>query len=261
MYCYNCGNEIRNDALFCPFCGRSAETSNQQSSNNQYEETYNMPEPEVLKRKRQPEDNNKMVMLWVCITVLVLIICVFASIIIINAVNRDDEETQSIPQATPETVVVTQVPEESDEETFVRTILYNSSYTYNTMNDVHSSSPTDDKEALELKQVIHDFNGAWIEFINNYDNSVYNYLRVGTNPYNHAQKYEDKSLYQEYQLMDVMDVRKSNSYYYVWVHEIINETDYDANKKSVLEYHWVYRVGKDNDGYYIHDYIKDPAFK
>lgn len=259
MYCYNCGNEIRDDASFCPFCGRSAVSAEQKITDVQYGEPYDVSEPEVPKRRRQPEDNNKSVILWVCITVLVLIICVFASVIIVNVVNRNDKDVK--PTAEPTPPIVTHNIQETNTETFVRTVLYNPSYVYETMNDIHSSSSAEDGEALELKQVIHDFNSAWIEFINYYDKGVYDFLRAGTNPYKHARDYEAKSLYQKYELMDVMDVRKSDSYYYVWVHEIINETDYDKNKQSVLEYHWVYRIGKDADGYYVHDYIRDPAFK
>ena len=58
--------------------------------------------------------------------------------------------------------------------------------------------------------------------------------------------------------INVKSARKYDNTYYVWDDEYISET---KNGEAVTSNdHWVYRIEKEGDGFYIYDYIPDPAF-
>lgn len=264
MFCYYCGREISDDSDFCTFCGKKV-MGNNSFRRNFPEAPYSEPVP-VIKNKKE-DVNNKNVALLVCITVLVLIICVLLAIILINAKgNSDKKEGKEIVTPAP-TVTSTEIPlptiapTSQPDKKFERTTLYNSSYTYERMNDIYSSRPANDDEAFEMETLISDYNNAWIDYVNYYYTDVYDYLREGTRPYSTAEKYKDKNITESFLLMDVLDVRQTDNYYYVWTHEIIKEHNNDNGAEKELEYHWVYRIAEDMQGYYIYDCIDDPAYK
>ncbi len=190
---------------------------------------------------------------------LFLVLVVTAAALLFNARDKSNDYINnsgrvgtaaitSNPTQPPPTPTPTPIP---------RIVTYNSGYTYKRMSDIHSSAFANDAEFITLKNVITDFNNNWINFVNSSDRTVFKYLRNGTKAYDYAIKYGSKGITESYQLMDVNDVRKSDTSYYVWTHEIINE--YGASEKR-NEYHWVYQIKTDNGGYYVVDYTADPAY-
>lgn len=141
-----------------------------------------------------------------------------------------------------------------------RVITYNDTYNYKRLTDIHNSTKTMEGEMVLMNIVIHNFNNNWVSYISTGDKKeeLYHYVRKNTKAYDNIAKYKRKNIKERYELMDVQDVRKSNNYFYVWVHEIIIHEE--ENQESKKEYHWVYQIGEDIDGYYIIDYTADPAY-
>ncbi len=273
MFCYFCGKEIGNNSEFCPYCGQSVKSGNEQYRNAQQyganQHNNSIVENEYTPRREKRDDgiNNKNVIILVCVTIAALITALIVSISVINKQNSSDDgdnavaETESIaPSDMPE---ITLAPDNNlqSNEVFIRTTTYNPNYVYKNMNDIHTSKAASDQDSFRLKEVIQRYNDAWLGLVNNGDMSIYSYLRAGTQAYDYAKKFEQKPVTESYDLLEVHDVRKTDSYYYVWTHEIINEYNYEKNTTKRNEYRWIYKVGIDNSGYYIINYIKDPAYK
>ena len=287
MNCPACGRDVTGKK-FCPICGRpveqpepvSAQAPEQdyvpQSAQEVKADTTPRCEPIQKNDTRIKPDQNPFntptrqvaqkssktsVMVVICI-VLALAIVIAGVLLFMSVYNSGGEDA---PQGVAETEAVTNKPDEQNENTqpeFPRNSTYSSGYTYNNMQEIHSSKEAEDKEAFEMQDVVTSFNNSWVEYVNSGDTSVFSYLRADTQAYKYAVAYGAKDIHEEYILMEVNDVRKYGDSYYVWTHEIIEEAStVDSTDVKRFEYHWVYKVSYSDGGYYIENYISDPAYK
>lgn len=146
-------------------------------------------------------------------------------------------------------------PQNSD-----RDDLYDSSLTYKRMSDIHNTKLVDDWEFEELKNVILDFDSQCEDYMNEIRDDVPVYLKKDSTAYNQQVEYKQKhpNLNQSYQQIDVINARHGKKYYYVWVTEVMNVSENGTAKQTTD--HWVYKIEKDIDHWYICDYTVDPAF-
>ncbi len=125
--------------------------------------------------------------------------------------------------------------------------------------DVNNSSRLSGEIAQEIEKALTGFNNCWIDYVNDNNTNVFNYLLKDSDAYNKAKKYKEKysGINQRFDVMDIKDVRKGDNAYYVWVHEIIHETK--GAEVNNWEYHWIYIIKKSGDDYLVSEYFKDPA--
>lgn len=142
----------------------------------------------------------------------------------------------------------------------LRPDLYRSEYEYKRMSSIHSSRLTDDITFEELKNVMLDFNEKCVEYMNNGNNAVFQYLKADTTAYDQQISYKEKhsNIYEVLNGVDVINARFDGSTYYVWVTERMTVTENGETKDTVDN--WVYRLEKSGQSYVIIDYTRDPAY-
>jgi len=287
MTCRSCQREIPSSAKFCPHCGRITDeprptvtTVQPKTEPQPVQAPQQVPEqppqqiptpvpqqtpapqtfqPTELSGDEEPKPKTSKGLLIFLIFILIVLILVLAggiSYFLASSWMKTASQPAAAPTSTP---TVTAAPTASPSPAFLRQTTYDGSYTYKDMDSIHASTPASDEECLEMEKLIHTFNSLWLEYINNSNESIFSYLRQGTNAYQYATAYSEKIVTQEYELMDVKDARVYGNTYYVWVHEIIKE--YHSNEIKRLEYHWVYKIGRDASGYYVENYTADPFYK
>lgn len=245
---------------------------NQKEENNNTEENISFPteenyavfEPEhcekplvsrdVLERPSYAKKKSNTAVIVLLSVLLFLLVVLLVAVIALSNAKKGGTDEQGF--------AITEEQSGAKDESanpFPRYSTYNSSYSYTSMPDIYYTSESDDEKCFEMAEFIKDFNNAWINYINYGNTSVYTYLREGTKPYQYAVSYGQKNLTEEYQTMTVHDVREYNGTYYVWTYEVINKY-YDGKTEQAV-YHWIYKIGKDGDGYYVELYKKDPYYK
>ena len=234
MICKHCGTEIDGRLNFCRNCGKPIEKA---------------PAP-------APKSNNEnfTIKRSTAITVIAVIVAVAVIALLLIFTSKNDEKAVSIPdQPKEETVRETEPPK----PVFQRFSTFGN-YSYEKMPMIASSFPADDETCFELAGVIDTFNHEWENLVNTGSSAVFYYLRKDTQAYKYAEKYEKTDFTENFNLIDVNDVRYVGNTYFVWVHEIITEHHKSGDKTN--EYHWIYKVGKDSSGYYVENYISDPYY-
>lgn len=264
MYCENCGKELKDNDKFCENCGcRVKDTFDEYTEGIKKSDLNN-----AVSGAKNP-GNVVIIILIVILGIFILIGSAWCGFEMYSRYKKNPSAAQTAisPTADPTTKTdsaASTIPPSTAKPTATippavnRISSYNASYTYKRMGDIHSSVSASDNELAQMKNLITDYNNAWINYINNNDNTVFNYLRKDTEAYNNAVKYGQKNINESLELTDIQDVRKTNDNYYVWSHEIINEYG-DTNKRN--EYHWVYQIKKDSEGFYVADYTSDPAYQ
>ncbi len=249
MNCLSCGRDVTGKK-FCPMCGQAVPA---------IEDNPKAEPKHVPNRKPPKRANNTFIVICIVSTIAVLAICVGA-FFAMRAFNQSDLEVPTQSQEPVKTPA--EEKEKSETPEISRFSTYDSEYTYKGMEGIHFSSEADGKTFQKLSDAVKTFNNSWVEFVNSGDRKVFGYLKEDTQAYKYAVAYGDKDITEEYILMEVNDVRQDGSTYYVWTHEIIEEHSKDTLKEKVrYEYHWVYKVTYSDGGYYVEDYIRDPAYK
>jgi hypothetical protein len=107
-------------------------------------------------------------------------------------------------------------------------------------------------------ETLMNFNRGWLKYINDGDDKVFSYIVKDGECYNIAMKYKNKKLKERFLDMKIGEMRKGQEGIYVWCYEKIEE---DVNgKKTVKEYHWIYKLKQNVMDYLVDSYIKDPAY-
>ena len=220
-----------------------------------------VPEKYTINKKSTSSfDKNKMMIIALCVTALVMLAAVSGILISTFTGGVDFDEFKVTPQPTSaptQEVIVTPVPTPT---AVPRQDLYNSSYTYNRMPNIHSSWLTNDEEYGKLRSVILDFDKLCVEYMNSGDMSVFKYLRQGTKAYSQQTSYKGNhpNIHEQLNGVDVINARTDGSSYYVWVTEYRTVTENGTTKDTAD--HWVYRVVQNGGNYIIEDYTADPIY-
>lgn len=249
MYCGFCGKYYEDELTVCPHCGKKPMTAGSAAKEQ--------------KGVNSNKSSGNTVTIIVALAVIIFVLMIAILPLCIEVLNDRGSKVQIDDYQDPGAVsVYTDVAEEesvSYEETFYRYVTYSSAYTYKNMPEINYSYEASDEDCFELAAFIENYNDKWIEFVNDGNKSIYAYLRPNTQAYKYAVSYGKKDIVEYFEVMEVNDVRKYGDCYYVWTHEVINEYSSKADRR--LEYHWVYKVGKDGSGFYVEDYTKDPHYK
>ncbi|MBR3934269.1 MAG: hypothetical protein IKJ68_10245 [Clostridia bacterium] len=249
MVCKTCNNQISNNSKLCKYCGTVITEHLNHTPDTTYSYNY-------VHQKRN--SSNLIIIITVCICMITLL-SAFAAIFMIKAKNSTDSQPETYVKKYEINTVSS--GEENDTEPtreFNRIKTYSPNYVYKSMPDIYSTIAATDAECFEMENYITHYNKLWLNLVNYKDDSILSYVRYGTPPYNDVISYKSKNISEKFEIFDVNDVRKHGDTYYIWVHEKIIE--YYPNETKTKEYHWIYKVSKDNNGYYVENYSRDPHY-
>lgn len=113
-----------------------------------------------------------------------------------------------------------------------------------------ASSETD-----QIKGIIFKFDELWIDFVNQDDPAVMDYVLADSPVAEMIQSYQRNEDRQKYLSIDIKDVSIDKNTAYARVYEKIQQTS--GGETNVFEYHWIYRLEKKGEMWYIHSYEED----
>lgn len=107
-------------------------------------------------------------------------------------------------------------------------------------------------EEKAVKEAIVNFNNSWLSYINDDDNSIYDYLLPNGKAYKIIKNFKKGNMKQKFNVMDVQEVSIDGSEANVNVHEeIVKLID---NNSTTLVYDWIYHLKKLDDKWLIDYY-------
>lgn len=259
MICENCGFENESGVKFCVNCGMKINVT----GGPDYKETdllYDSQDEEYEEYGHETFGKSRkgIIIALSALLAVALIVLIVLIIGIYNDKNMPEDKAKTESTEAAETDSTAETADSETTETFNRYSTYSSDYTYKDMPDIYYSEIADDSECFEMEALIKKFNQSWVDYVNNGDNTVFKYLRTETKAYQYAINFGNKDVYEAYETIDVNDVRVYGNNYYVWVYEVINKTTSEGTNRAV--YHWVYKIGKDSEGYYVENYRSDPYY-
>ena len=240
MICSRCGNQIAPNSQFCPHCGAKVEFGNQ----NQ-------------------KSNNSMLAIVISLSAALVIAAIVIVFLVMKPHNEQAAQPSEIPTAAatavpaaPQQAPAAQAPAQAPQQP-VSDGFYNPSLTYKRMPEINQSVPSGTGMNGWAQSVIENFDYECEAYMNG-NGGIPSTLLSGSTAYNQQTAYKQKhpTLTQHYTLIDAQNVREYGSYYYIWVHEIINQTENGVGKTD--DSHWVYKVTASG---MIVDYTADPAYK
>ncbi len=290
MFCENCGAKVEDNWNFCEICGApaarpvkaepfAAEVKRLDENDAGRNIVLSVKEPEDVEdeKPRAP----KPIRAW---TVLVLFIIIVTTILLAAFALKQVKENNSYkaaystyssnPAASGSSKSKTAAPKPSaadvskSERTQTggtaavskRVDPYDPQLTYKRMDGIHNSVLVSDSVFNDLEALIIDFDNACEEYINSGSGVIFDYIESGSNAYSQQTGYKAKhpGLTQFYQVINVVNARQGDGYYFVWVNETLNVTENGSEK--VTTDHWIYKITKSGGKYLINDYTRDPAY-
>lgn len=91
----------------------------------------------------------------------------------------------------------------------------------------------------EVVKAIIQFDSTWIDYVNDKDDSVFDFLKKGSTAYNLAKDFSKVGKVKEdFELLKIGEIRQGENGFYIWTHETIKTTE--AGKTSEDQHDWVY---------------------
>ncbi len=120
-----------------------------------------------------------------------------------------------------------------------------------------TESTTEDSDADEeeaVKQAIESFNDAWINYVNDNNQSYFNYITSDGIAYKNAKSFNRTGLTEEFLVMKVNQVNVAGNVATAKVYEEIKKTK--DGSVTIAKYNWVYNLEKKNGKWLIDGYKK-----
>ncbi|MBI9013934.1 MAG: hypothetical protein JEZ08_16990 [Clostridiales bacterium] len=114
------------------------------------------------------------------------------------------------------------------------------------------TSSSDEKEVIKNRMI--DFNDAWIEYVNNNDQSYFNYITSDGVAYKNAKGFNRTGLTEKFLEMRVNQINIAGNTATAKVYEEIEKTK-DGNV-TIAKYNWIYNLVKKNGVWLIDGYKK-----
>lgn len=117
------------------------------------------------------------------------------------------------------------------------------------------SNVLDESEVNRIKGVIFKFDELWIDFVNQGDIGLMNYVVPESPVAEMINQYKRDDSKQKYLSIEVEDVKVTGNVALVKVYEKMQQIK--GEDVEIFEYHWQYRMEKTGEQWYIHSYIED----
>lgn len=108
-----------------------------------------------------------------------------------------------------------------------------------------------DEEALKA---LITYDSAWIDYVNNKDNSIFGVLKEGSDAYRNTKAWNAPGVTKSFNSLEIGEIRQDANGYYVWAKESISTTS--NGKTTTDEYNWVYYMEPQDGKLLIVDYYK-----
>jgi len=115
-----------------------------------------------------------------------------------------------------------------------------------------SETGSDKDESFEVEKAIIAFNNAWIEYVNNNDQSFFNHVITNGVAYNNAKKFDRTGLKETFLNMDISNVKVTGNSATAHVYEEIKKEK--NGEVSISKYNWLYDLIKKDGRWYINGY-------
>lgn len=127
-------------------------------------------------------------------------------------------------------------------------------------NNEESSYKTSEykDEYSKLKDLILNFDEAWIEYVNNDSDNIFNYVVPNSTVEDNIRNFNKKDLKEDFLKIDVKDISINKNTARIRVYEKLKK-----DKKGTIEikeYNWIYEAQKVNGKWLILSYTKDNGF-
>lgn len=110
-------------------------------------------------------------------------------------------------------------------------------------------------EEETLKKLLVDFNNAWIEYVNNDDTKIFQYIISGSEVEDNILEFNKEGVTEEFLQMQIKSVEIVGSQGFIKVHEEIEKIT--NGNREIKVYNWIYEAEKKNDVWLIKNYTKD----
>lgn len=107
-------------------------------------------------------------------------------------------------------------------------------------------------EVDQVKGVIFKFDELWIDYVNQGDSSVMDYVSEESPVAKMILEYQRDETRQKYLSIDIKEVTIDKNIAYAKVYEKMQQTS--GSENNIFEYHWIYRLEKKGEMWYIHSY-------
>lgn len=133
--------------------------------------------------------------------------------------------------ATPESTITLPLEEKKADCHYVKTALSDEDY---------------------VRNIIYCFDSAWIDYVNNNDNSIYDYVAKPSPAEKSINEFDTANLKEEFIKLDVKSVYVKDNIAYAAVFEELKK---DKNGASITKnYKWIYKLTKANNEWLIHSF-------
>lgn len=107
-------------------------------------------------------------------------------------------------------------------------------------------------ETDQIKGVIFKFDELWIDFVNQGDTGVMDYVAKDSPVAQMILDFQRNEVRQKYLSIDIQNVNIQDGKAYATVYEKMQQID--GNETNVYEYQWIYRLDKIGETWYVHSY-------
>lgn len=121
--------------------------------------------------------------------------------------------------------------------------------------DQVASNISDESEVDRIKGVIFKFDELWIDFVNQGDIGLMNYVIQKSPVADMINNYNRDDSKQKYLSIEIEEVKVTGNVALVKVYEKIQQTN--GEDVEIFEYHWQYRLEKIGEQWYIHSYTEN----
>lgn len=121
--------------------------------------------------------------------------------------------------------------------------------------DQNRSEENLSSEIDQVKGIIFKFDELWIDYVNQGDTAVMDYVFEDSPVAQMIQAYQRNDDRQKYLSIDIKDVKIEKNTAYARVYEKMQQTT--GSETNIFEYHWIYRLEKKGEMWYIHSYEED----
>ncbi len=109
-------------------------------------------------------------------------------------------------------------------------------------------------EEEKVKEAIKNFNNSWISYVNDGDESFFNYVNKDSSAYKNAKKFNSEGLKEEFLSMELSDVNINGNTATITVYEEIKKTKNEEVK--IAKYNWIYTLVKKDEKWLVDSYKK-----
>ncbi|WP_461206865.1 TcaA NTF2-like domain-containing protein [Clostridium sp. DL1XJH146] len=106
-----------------------------------------------------------------------------------------------------------------------------------------------------LKDLIINFDNAWIEYVNDGSQNIYNYIVPGSEVDKDINNFNRNGTKEEFLDIEVKDIEIEDNNAYIKVYEKIKKIEND--KETIKEYNWIYHCPNIDEEWLVSDYTKD----